>query len=162
VFNNRVWPDFRVIPSAENPVIAFDVIPVNQRIAVKDYRITAIPVRHPVYSVGYIVENGGSAIAFSGDTGPTEELWKAINRTPNVKAVFVELSFPSRLQWLADLSGHLTPSTVMSELGKLDRRGARIYLYHLKPAVIAEVKKEVAALGQDYLTICELDDEYAF
>ena len=108
VFNNRVWPDFRVIPSAENPVIAFDVIPVNQPIAVKDYRITAIPVQHPVYSVGYIVENRGSAIAFSGDTGPTEELWKAINRTPNVKAVFVELSFPSSLQWLADLSGHLT------------------------------------------------------
>jgi cAMP phosphodiesterase len=119
VFNNRVWPDFRVIPSAENPVIAFDVIPVNQRIAVKDYRITAIPVQHPVYSVG-------------------------------------------SLQWRADLSGHLTPSTVMSELRKLDRRGARIYLYHLKPTVIAEVKKEVAALGQDYLTICELDDEYAF
>ncbi|HXN84385.1 MAG TPA: 3',5'-cyclic-nucleotide phosphodiesterase [Myxococcales bacterium] len=162
VFNNRVWPDFRVIPSADNPVIAFNVIPVNQQIVVKDYRITAIPVQHPVYSVGYIVENSGSAIAFSGDTGPTEELWKAINRTPNVKAVFVELSFPNSLQWLADISGHLTPSTVMNELRKLDRRGARIYLYHLKPAVIAEVKKEVADLGQDYLQICELDDEYAF
>src|SRR6266849_4836205 len=24
VFNNRVWPDFRVIPSAENPVLALD------------------------------------------------------------------------------------------------------------------------------------------
>ena len=54
----------------------------------------------------------------------------------------------------------LTPSTVMNELRKLDRRGARIYLHHLKPAMIAEVKKEVAALGKDYLQICELDDVY--
>ena len=162
VFNNRVWPDFRVIPTRENPVLAFDVFPVNERVAVKDYRVTAVPVQHPVYSVGYIIENGSSAVAFSGDTGPTEELWKAINRTPNVKAVFVELSFPNSMQWLADLSGHLTPKTVMSELAKLDRRGARIFLYHLKPSVIAEVKKEVADLGKDYLQICELDDVYTF
>jgi hypothetical protein len=48
----------------------------------------------------------------------------------------------------------------MSELRKLDRRGARVYLYHLKPAMIAEVKKEVAALGKDFLQVCELDDVY--
>src|SRR3954466_7479703 len=30
VFNNRVWPDFRVIPSRDQPVLAFDVIPVRE------------------------------------------------------------------------------------------------------------------------------------
>jgi ribonuclease BN (tRNA processing enzyme) len=160
VFNNRVWPDFRSIPTRENPVMSFAVIPVNQPVQLKGYRITAVPVRHPVYSVGYIIEQGGRAIAFSGDTGPTEDLWKALNRTPNLSAIFLECSFPSTLQWLADVSGHLTPTTVMSELRKLDRRGARVYLYHLKPAMIAEVKKEVAALGKDFLQICELDDVY--
>jgi hypothetical protein len=74
--------------------------------------------------------------------------------------VFVELSFPSNQQWLADVSGHLTPSTVMSELAKLDRRGARVYLYHLKPAVIDEVKAEVKALRTDFLHVCELDEVY--
>jgi len=43
----------------------------------------------------------------------------------------------------------------------LDRRGAKIYLYHLKPSVVNEVKKEIAALGHDYLQICELDDVYS-
>ena len=162
VFNNRIWPDFRVIPSPENPVLSFDVFPVNQRVAIKEYQITAVPVQHPVYSVGYIIEKGGCAVAFSGDTGPTEDLWRAINRTENVKAVFVELSFPNSKQWLADLSGHLTPKTVMSELEKLDRRGARIFLYHLKPSVIAEIRREVEELGCDYLQVCELDDVYTF
>jgi ribonuclease BN (tRNA processing enzyme) len=160
IFNNRVWPDFRVIPTKEKPVIAFAPLRDFEPVECQGFRIRAIPVHHPVYSVGYIIEGKGSAVAFSGDTGPTEELWKAINATPNVKAVFVELSFPSRQQWLADLSGHLTPSTVMSELEKLDRRGAKIYLYHLKPSVIDEIKEEVAALGHDYLHVCELDEVY--
>src|SRR5205823_3815819 len=160
VFNNRVWPDFRTIPTREKPVIAFDTIPVYEPVACQGLRIRAVPVHHPVYSVGYIIEGRNGAIAFSGDTGPTEELWKAINATPNVKAVFVELSFPSSMQWLADASGHLTPRTMMGELSKLDRRGATIYLYHLKPAVIDEVKAEIRALRKDFLHVCELDEVY--
>jgi ribonuclease BN (tRNA processing enzyme) len=161
VFNNRVWPDFRVIPTKEKPVVAFEVMPIHQPVQCQGLRIRAIPVHHPVYSVGYILESRDCAIAFSGDTGPTEELWRAINSTPNIKAVFLELSFPNSMQWLADLSGHLTPKTVMSELQKLDRRGAKVYLYHLKPAVIQEVKAEVKALKQDYLHVCELDEVYS-
>ena len=160
VFNNRVWPDFRVIPTKEKPVLAFETIPVNAPVTCQGLRIRAVPVHHPVYSVGYIIEGKHGAIAFSGDTGPTVDLWHAINRTPNLKAVFLELSFPNSLQWLADVSGHLTPTTVMSELAKLDRRGAKVYLYHLKPAVIDEVKAEVKALKQDYLHVCELDEVY--
>ena len=160
VFNNRVWPDFRVIPTKENPVLAFEVIPIGKPVTCQGLTIRAIPVHHPVYSVGYIIEGKFGALAFSGDTGPTEELWRAVNATPNLKAVFLELSFPSNMQWLADVSGHLTPTTVMGELSKLDRRGARIYLYHLKPAVLAEVKAEVKALKKDFLHICELDEVY--
>jgi cAMP phosphodiesterase len=160
VFNNRVWPDFRVIPTKEKPVVAFQVMPIRVPIECQGFKIRAIPVHHPVYSVGYIIEGKNSSVAFSGDTGPTDELWRAINATPQLKAVFLELSFPNTMQWLADLSGHLTPKTVMSELQKLDRRGAKIYLYHLKPAVIAEVKAEVTALGLDFLHVCELDEVY--
>jgi len=160
VFNNRVWPDFRVIPTKEKPVIAFEVMPVATPVTCQGLKIRAIPVNHPVYSVGYIIEGRFGAIAFSGDTGPTDELWRAINATPNLKAVFLELSFPSTMQWLADVSGHLTPKTVMGELAKLDRRGAKIYLYHLKPAVIGEVKAEVKSLKKDFLHVTELDEVY--
>jgi ribonuclease BN (tRNA processing enzyme) len=160
VFNNRVWPDFRVIPSKEKPVLAFETMPIHTPVLCQGLKLRAIPVHHPVYSVGYIIEGKHGAIAFSGDTGPTEELWRAINATPDLKAVFLELSFPSTMQWLADISGHLTPTTVMGELAKLDRRGAKIYLYHLKPAVIDEVKAEVRALNLDFLHVCELDEVY--
>lgn len=162
VFNDRVWPDFRQIPNKQAPVLRLRAIELNKPFSVQGFSIRGVPVHHPVQSVGYILEKGGSAIAFSGDTGPTDELWKAINKTSNVRAVFVELSFPNRLQWLADISGHLTPKSLMGEMLKLDRRGARIFLYHLKPAFMDELRAEVAALGKEWLQICELEDVYQF
>jgi ribonuclease BN (tRNA processing enzyme) len=162
IFNNRTWPDFREIPTKENPVIRLLTIEPYQPFAVQGFKMKAVPVHHPVASVGYIIEKGGHAIAFSGDTGPTVEFWQHVNQTQNVKAVFVELSFPNKLQWLADLSGHLTPQSLVTELDKLDRRGAEIYLYHLKPAFLAELKAEVKALKRDYLHVCELDESYTF
>src|SRR4051812_4997053 len=109
VFNNRVWPDFRTIPSREKPVIAFDVIPTHDPVHCQGLRIRAIPVHHPVYSVGYIIEGRDGAIAFSGDTGPTAGLGKPATATPNLKPPFLDWSFPTRIHGLADISGPLTP-----------------------------------------------------
>jgi ribonuclease BN (tRNA processing enzyme) len=162
VFNNRTWPDFREIPTKEKPVLSMKTIEIYQHFEIQGFRIRAVPVKHPVQSVGYILEKNGTAIAFSGDTGPTEELWRYINGAKNVKAVFCELSFPNKLQWLADLSGHYTPKSLMVDLKKLDRRGAKVYLYHMKPAFMSELRSEVAALKQDWLHICELDESYSF
>src|SRR5262249_13654034 len=131
-------PDFREIPTKEAPVLEMRPIELNKYFTIQGYRIRGVPVRHPVQSVGYVLEKDGIAIAFSGDTGPTNDLWWTINGTKNVKAIFCELSFPNRLQWLADLSGHYTPKSLMEDLKKLDRRGARIFLYHLKPAFMKE------------------------
>src|SRR5436305_6397243 len=49
VFNNRVWPDFRVIPSAQSPVLALQEVPVRQEVRCQGYRIRGIPVLRPVY-----------------------------------------------------------------------------------------------------------------
>src|SRR2546430_10455494 len=126
------------------------------------FRIRAVPVRHPVQSVGYLLEKNGVTIAFSGDTGPTDELWRTINGYKNVKAIFCELSFPNKLQWLADLSGHFTPQSLMKELKKLDRRDAQLYLFHLKPSFIDDLNAAGAALKQDHLPICALNGQHQF
>ena len=62
----------------------------------------------------------------SGDTGPTDKLWKVLNQTPTLKALLLETSFPNALQQLADVSGHLTPQTLESELDKFQRNGATV------------------------------------
>jgi cAMP phosphodiesterase len=71
----------------------------------------------------------------------------------------VETSFPSALQGLADLSGHLTPRTLARELSKVEREGIPVYLYHLKPAWEAELRKEVASLRLRGVKVLSKGDE---
>jgi ribonuclease BN (tRNA processing enzyme) len=161
IFNNRLWPDFTKIPTPDNPVMALQPFEVGTPIEAKNLQITGIGVTHPVDAVGYVVREGDRCIAISGDTGPTDELWRFVNTQKNVRAVFIELSFPNNMQWLADVSGHFTPRTIAAELAKIDG-DMPVYLYHLKPAFIDVLKREVAALGHPRLHVLELEDVYEF
>jgi ribonuclease BN (tRNA processing enzyme) len=162
IFNGELWPDFTRIPDAKRPVL--EIRPFDPRRAFKagPYAIRPVPVDHPVESVGFLVSDGKSTIAVSGDTGPTDAFWKKVNAVDRLGALFVETSFPTKLQPLADLSGHLTPGTLSGELGKLTRNGFPVLLYHLKPAYLAELKREVAALSLPHVRVLELGDEFTF
>ena len=121
-----------------------------------------VPVRHPVESVGFVVSSGRSAFGISGDTGPTTAFWKLVNQSAGLKALLVELSFPNELQRLADLSGHLTPRSLARELSKLERGDLPILLYHLKPAYVPQLRREVAALGLPHVRILKVGDTFTF
>lgn len=157
LFNNALWPDFTQIPNKKNPVMQLKSFRVGQTFKVGKYTVSSVPVTHPVESCGFVLSNGKSALAMSGDTGPTDKLWKLLNKTKNLKAVLLETSFPNSMQYLADLSGHLTPQTLESELTKFNRNGAEVLLYHLKPAFVRQLKAEVAQLPVEVL---ELGDTF--
>jgi ribonuclease BN (tRNA processing enzyme) len=159
MFNNRLWPDFTRIPTPKNPVVELKSFKPGAKFKIGKYSIQTIPVTHPVESCGFVVTNGTSSIAMSGDTGPTEKLWKVLNRAKNLKALLLETSFPNKLQQLADISGHLTPQTLKTELTKFRRNGADVFLYHLKPAFVPQLKKELAELPVEVL---ELGDTFEF
>ncbi len=162
VFNDRLWPDFTRIPDARRPVLAIRPFDPRRPFRVGRYAVRPVPVDHPVESVGFLVSDGRSAFAISGDTGPTTRFWRAVNRSRNLKALFVETSFPNEMQELADLSGHLTPRTLASELGKVDRDGYPVLLYHLKPAYAAALRRDVAALGLRGVRVLARGDEFVF
>lgn len=162
IFNNELWPDFTKIPTADKPVMRLVPLAAYEPVQARDLTIVAVPVKHPVDSVGYLVSKEGRTIAISGDTGPTEEFWKAVNAVKDLRAVFVELSFPNDSQWLADVSGHFTPQTLAAELHKLDNVDVPVFLYHLKPAYLPKLHVEIAALKNPRLRILELDDVFDF
>lgn len=157
MFNNALWPDFTRIPTRANPVLQLKSFRAGSTFEVGPYTVRSVPVSHPVESCGFIISNGKTSLAMSGDTGPTDKLWKALNETENLKALLLETSFPNKLQSLADISGHLTPYTLEQELKKFRRNGASVMLYHLKPAFVAQLKKELATLPVDVL---ELGDTF--
>ncbi|RKH19494.1 3',5'-cyclic-nucleotide phosphodiesterase [Corallococcus praedator] len=159
MFNNALWPDFTRIPTRHKPVLAIKTFRAGSTFQVGPYTVRSVPVSHPVESCAFIISDGKSSLAMSGDTGPTDKLWKALNATKNLKALLLEASFPNSLQALADISGHLTPATVGSELRKFDRNGAQVMLYHLKPAFIPQLKKELAPLP---VNVLELGETFQF
>ncbi|MFT3915639.1 MAG: 3',5'-cyclic-nucleotide phosphodiesterase [Anaeromyxobacteraceae bacterium] len=160
VFNDRLWPDFTRIPTGEQPVIEIRAFDPARPFRIGKYRVSPVPVVHPVESMGYVVSDGKASFAISGDTGPTDAFWARVNREKKLGAVLVELSFPDALQWLADVSGHLTPRTLQGELAKLERNGFPVLLYHLKPAYAAELRKAIAKARLPGVRVLRVGDDF--
>jgi len=149
LFNNDTWPDFSRIPNHLYPTIRFEDMKAGEAFEIvngtpENLLIRPIPVNHIVPTVGLIMSRGDSTVVFTSDTGPTERIWKEINKLEGVSAIIVECSFPTRLQSIADVSLHLTPTTLASELKKL-KKPVPIYLYHLKPPYLEELREEIRA-----------------
>lgn len=159
LFNDVLWPDFTRIPTPRAPVFKLRAFKAGASVKVGRYAVRSVLVSHPVPSCGYVVSDGASAMAISGDTGPTARFWDVLNATKGLKLLLLECSFPNSLQALADVSGHFTPQTIERELEKFDRRGCEVILYHLKPAFVAQLKREVRHLP---VHVAELGEHYDF
>jgi len=160
VFNEKLWPDFTRLPTKGHAVIQLEPFEIGRTWQLGPYRITSQLVNHPVEAVGLVVEKGKSALAISGDTGPTDAFWELVNDRKTLKALLLETSFPEAMHELAEASGHLTPRTLRAEIeGKLRQDGVPIHLYHLKPAFLAQLEKEIRAMGLPHLHILEADQE---
>lgn len=157
LFNNIIWPDFTNIPSAENPVINFRAITPYQEYTVNDYKVTAIPVNHTVPTVGYQVKSGGRTLVYTGDTGPTEEIWGYCS---GADVLIVEVSFPDSMQDLAQLTKHLTASMLVEELDKIAILPKQILITHPKPQYYDRIRKEIKMLKIDGIELLRDGSEY--
>jgi cAMP phosphodiesterase len=162
VFNGQIWPDFTRLPDARNPVLTIKPFDPGRRFKIGRYTVLPVPVDHAVESVGFVLSDGRDAIAISGDTGPTTAFWRAVNAAKNLRALLVETSFPTRLQAVADGSGHLTPRTLAGELSKVERDGFPVYLYHLKPAYVSELRRELSAMKLPGVRVLAMGEELRF
>lgn len=182
-FNNFLWPDFTVIPTPDAPVMQLVVhepeepfrISLNEPYAAGsqpasdsplgdgEYEVVYVPVTHPVESMGMIIRSKSSSILYSSDTGPTQRLWEVANDVGDLKALFIELSFPNQMQPLADVAGHYTPHTLAKELDKIrGRADIPLFVYHLKPSFYQKTLDELNALSLPNMHLVELQEEFVF
>ena len=149
IFNDRIWPDFSRIPTRAHPVLRYKNIGTTRPFRINGYRITMEKVHHTVPAYGYIVEKpGNKAIAYTGDTGPTDRFWERM-ASHDVKYLITETSFPNRLEKLALTTGHLTPSLLEREIEKMSPPPEKIFIMHLKPQFLNEIEMEIRALEHD-------------
>jgi ribonuclease BN (tRNA processing enzyme) len=160
LFNNDTWPDFTRLPNHLLPAMRFREFETEQTVVIDGVSFTPIAVDHLVPTHGFLIEQDGAAVLWSSDTGPTQRFWEVANRTPNLRAVCIDTSFDNALQQVADVSLHLTPRTLESELRKLEKRGVPILVHHLKPPCVAKIKEEVKQLRNPDIEFLEQGKEY--
>ena len=155
VFNDTVYPKFDQLKNSYGHVMQYVPFEVGREFAVAHLTCTAIPVNHIVPTVGLLVSDGQTTVAFSSDTAETEEFWEVVNRAKKLHALFIEASFPDSMDGLAKASKHLTPATLRQELTKLTHNGMDILAVHVKPAHRETVIAELNQLNISKLKVME-------
>lgn len=163
VFNDKIWPDFQKIPDPKHPLLRYHEIERERPFELAGYTFTPVAVDHTVPTVGYIVENGRSSVVFSADTGPTHRIWEALEGRGDVRAVFLEVSFPARLEKVTRQSKHLSTGMLRDELAKIPA-GIPVFLNHLKPTFLDEIQRELAPILAEHpnVRMAEQDRVYDF
>ncbi|HEX9078739.1 MAG TPA: 3',5'-cyclic-nucleotide phosphodiesterase [Desulfuromonadaceae bacterium] len=159
LFNNVIWPDFTQIPTPGRPVLTFNEIGIGEEFTVADYTVRAVEVNHTVPAVGYIVAREGRTLAYTGDTGPTEEIWRHV---AGIDALIVEVSFPNSMEELALLTRHLTCSLLGAELKKVGQLPRRILITHPKPQYYDTIRREIDDLGIGEIELLHDGSVYEF
>jgi cAMP phosphodiesterase len=162
LFNEEVWPDFSMLPTEEEPVLRFRVLPEGGFSTIGEFQMCPIRVNHPVPASGFIIREEGAAIVYTGDTGPTQGIWEAARAETNLKAVFAEASFPNSMEQLALESGHLTPALLEKEIALLGRPEVPVYVFHMKPLFLDQIEADLAALKGCQAQILEQGKTYVF
>lgn len=162
VFNWNVYPRFSGLKNDFGPVMEYVPIPEDREFKLAHLTVRALPVNHIVPTVGLIVSDGKSTVAFSSDTAETTEFWQELNRAPQINALLIEASFPNSMAKLAEVSRHFTPASLGRELSKLHHNGLDILAVHLKPAYREKIIEELNALNIPRLGVMEPGRTYTW
>jgi len=163
LLNGIIWPDFSRIKMLGSPDMALQFVPIEPRktFDIDGLKFTPIPVNHEVPTVGLLVQAPDATVLFTSDTCRTDDIWTAASQDQNLRAVFIDCSFPDEMQQLAIQSGHLTPALVAAEIAKLSRP-AKIICVHIKPDTRDKVLTQLATHTQRQMSPVEIGKTYHF
>jgi len=145
VMNWNIWPEFssiRLINSGDYAVNYFELLPETS-FHLNGFDIHVFPSNHTVPTLSYVVKQEGSGFLFTSDTYRNPKVWELVNEDPEIKVVITEVSFPSYMHNLAEVSKHHTPKTLKEDMELLKRDDVEIYVMHLKPNSLEELREEI-------------------
>jgi len=161
LFNDQIWPDLTRLRLGGFPVLEFCCLPEGVTTLVGPLAVRWVPTSHTVFAAGYLLTGEKTSILYSGDTTTTDELWALGKVAESLAAVFVETSFPNRLETLAFETGHLTPALLDLELAKLDKPEVPVKIFHMKPQYLEEISAELAS-RQERCRILNGNERFVF
>jgi len=143
LFNGELWPDFSRLPTPQAPFMTYQALTAGGEIVLGGCVLRSVPVNHVVPAVGYLVRGARGSLAFSGDTGMTEEFWQVLNAAGDLKHVIIETSFTDEDAELSRVAKHLCPSMLAGELAKL-KSAAQVHITHLMPGKEDDIMRQIA------------------
>lgn len=149
IFNGVFWPDYTALPTRENAYIRLQPLVIGETVTLGGRNFTAMPARHTVPAVGYLLDSGYGSFAFSGDTTYCEAFWEQLNTVENLQYLMVETTMRDADAAIAERSCHTTPSLLLKGLKRLKRR-VELLVTHIEPDKVAAVREEVARLCADF------------
>jgi ribonuclease BN (tRNA processing enzyme) len=153
LLNNKVWPDFTMIPTYKNAVLKFLEIKNSMAIKIDGYKLTAYRVNHSVPAAGYVIEDRkGKRLLYTGDTGPTNTIWKKACNV-RIHCAIIEVSFPDSMKAMAISTGHLTPGLLKQEIEKMKIIPDEILVTHPKPQHLKVIMSEIQRLRMSNIRI---------
>lgn len=144
LFNWKLWPDFRRIPSAEAPWLRFEPLPLGSALTLGGRTFRPLPVNHVVPACGLQVSTRAGSLVFSGDTTHSEDFIVALNAIPDLRHLIIETSFENELVDIARASKHHWPDSLAADLQALTVR-PEVWITHLKPGNEAAIMNELRA-----------------
>ena len=154
LFNWKLWPDFRVIPSAEAPWLRFEPLGFGEALTLKERSFRPLPANHVVPACGLQVACSAGSLVFSGDTTHSDALVTALNAIPDLRHLIIETSFENELLEIAKASKHHWPDSLAAEL-KMLSVAPEVWITHLKPgnesAIMNELREAAPGWGVEAL-----------
>ncbi|MDM7924020.1 MAG: 3',5'-cyclic-nucleotide phosphodiesterase [Pyrinomonadaceae bacterium] len=161
IFNWSIYPRFSELNNENGPVIEYCIFEDGVRFRAAGVEITPVRVNHKVPTSGFIIEDGSTRIAMSGDTAEMDDFWRAIGEAGEIDALLIECAFPNELGGLANASYHLTPERLHSELEKY-RPDRPVYIINMKPAYRDRIIEQIESNRTANVEILEVGRVYEF
>jgi ribonuclease BN (tRNA processing enzyme) len=152
LLSGELWPDYTVLPTAEDPYIRFVPVTPGETVLLGGRRITPLPARHAVPAVGYRMDGGNGSFVYSGDTTLCDEFWAALNRIDKLRYLMIETTFLNGNADAAARSGHMTAELLAQGLARL-QRPVQLLITHMEPGREDAIFAEVCAACADFYPV---------
>jgi ribonuclease BN (tRNA processing enzyme) len=153
-YPGKFYTDFMGKPP-ENPTIKFTIIEPLKPFSIENYKILAVPVKHSVPAVGYMITSPeGKKFFYTGDTGSgLQDCWQ--QTSPEL--LIIEVTAANEYTNSAKEVNHLTPNLLRDEMisfRKIKGYLPRIITVHMFPQnpEKKEIEREIKRIAAELKT----------
>ncbi len=147
LLNDKLYPNFLEWPK-QRPSVEFITLEIGKTEVVENYAVLALPVNHPVPTVGFqITSPQGKKLFYTGDTGAgLSACWESVS--PDL--LIIEVTITDYWEKMAQEAGHLTPSLLKQELVMFRQMKGYlppVLVVHISPFMEKEIREELTKVA---------------